>query len=266
MWGAVPSLYKPGRVNYTFYMEYCIITGASRGLGESLARLMIERKTNLICLSRQRNPEIEALAGEYETRITWIEGDLAKPEEVLGCLEELFPPPFKLGKIDRVMLINNAATIEPVGLAGTTDERKLLAAATLNFGSLAALCNRFIGTYRPVDWDKIILNVTSGAADYVIPGLSLYCASKAGMDMLTRSIAREQENAEYPVRVAAVSPGMVDTSMQERIRSANPEHLPVKDHFIEAMEKGKVVSSEEAASGLIDFLLSDFESGTVTHL
>jgi benzil reductase ((S)-benzoin forming) len=247
-------------------MEYCIITGASRGLGEALVRLMIERKTHLICLSRQRNPEIEKLAEKQGVDIKWVECDLSKPEEVLGCLEELFPPPFKLGKIDRVILINNAATIEPVGLAGTADERKLLASATLNFTSLAALCNRFIGTYRPVDWDKIILNITSGAADYVIPGLSLYCASKAGMDMLTRAIAREQEKAEHPVRTAAVSPGMVDTSMQERIRSANPEHLPVKDRFVEAMEKGKVVPAEEAAEGLIDFLESGFESGTVTHL
>ena len=247
-------------------MEYCIITGASRGLGEALARLMIERNTNLICLSRQKNPDIEDLAKAKGTELRWLECDLAKPEDVLGCLEELFPPPFKLGKIDRVILINNAATIEPVGLAGSLDERKLLAAATLNFASLAALCNRFIGTYRPVDWDKIILNITSGAADYVIPGLSLYCASKAGMDMLTRSIAREQERADYPVRVAAVSPGMVDTSMQERIRSANPEHLPVKENFVKAMEKGKVVPPEEAAAGLIGFLESEFESGTVTHL
>ena len=247
-------------------MEYCMLTGASRGLGEALARLMIERKSNLICLSRQRNPEIENLAAKNGTEITWVECDLAKPEDLLGCLDTMFPPPFKLGKIDRVILINNAATIEPVGLAGTVDERKLLAAATLNFASLSALCNRFIGTYRPVDWDKIILNITSGAADYVIPGLSLYCASKAGMDMLTRSIAREQEDAEYPVRIAAVSPGLVDTSMQERIRSANPEHLPVKDQFVRAMEKGKVVPAEEAASGLIEFIFSGFESGTVTPL
>ncbi|MFP4563023.1 MAG: SDR family NAD(P)-dependent oxidoreductase [Spirochaetia bacterium] len=247
-------------------MEYCMLTGASRGLGEALARLMIERKSNLICLSRQRNPEIERLADTKGTEITWIECDLSKPGELLNRLDEIFPPPFKLGKINRIILINNAATIEPVGLAGTVDERKILAAATLNFAASAALCNRFIGTYRPVDWDKIILNITSGAADYVIPGLSLYCASKAGMDMLTRAIAREQERAEQPVRVAAVSPGMVDTSMQERIRSADPEHLPVKDRFVEAMEKGKVIPAEEAASGLIDFIESGFESGTVTHL
>ena len=71
--------------------------------------------------------------------------------------------------------------------------------------------------------------------------------------MFSRTAAAEQSSDEYPAVIAAVSPGMIDTGMQERLRKASEDRLPSKDFYINAYKEGTVVPAEEAAERIIKF-------------
>lgn len=247
-------------------MKVYIITGASKGLGSELAKQLAGEGTHIIGISRSKNIKVERTVVQNGAEVSWREVDLSRTDVLIKEGPDLFPLPFKLGKIEEIGLINNAATVEPIGFAGDFDVKKAAAAVSLNFTAAAVLISFFISTYRGVPLPKKVLNITSGAADYAIPGAGVYSSTKAALDMFTRTVAKEQRREEYPVAVAGISPGMIDTGMQERLRKAAPDRLPGRDYYIQAFDEGKVVSPETVAKKIIDFFLSDFETGTITHV
>jgi NAD(P)-dependent dehydrogenase (short-subunit alcohol dehydrogenase family) len=114
----------------------------------------------------------------------------------------------------------------------------------------------------------VIVNVSSGAATTVAQGWSVYAASKAGLDQLTRTAAIDLKDTA--IRVYALHPGLVDTRMQETLRAATPDRLPPdrRQFFIDQKETGKVQPPEVPARTLL-WLCSpqcDLESGAVINL
>src|SRR5699024_6696796 len=74
-------------------------------------------------------------------------------------------------------------------------------------------------------------NISSGAADRPMYGWSAYCSSKASIDMYTKTLALEQKALGTNHKVFAFSPGIMDTEMQEKIRSSSPQQLANVDTF-----------------------------------
>jgi NAD(P)-dependent dehydrogenase (short-subunit alcohol dehydrogenase family) len=118
-----------------------------------------------------------------------------------------------LGGLD--ILVNNAGVIEPISEVASSDPAVWAHNVQINL----------IGAYnvvRAVLADMLksggsIINVSSGAAYRPLEGWSAYCASKAGLAMLTRSIALETTGR---VRIFGFSPGTIDTDMQVKIRAS----------------------------------------------
>ncbi len=79
--------------------------------------------------------------------------------------------------------------------------------------------------------DAVLINISSGAAWSGYAGWAAYCAGKAGVDRLSETI--QLEEAETGLRCYAVAPGIVDTAMQELIRSCPPERFPMVEKFHE---------------------------------
>ena len=98
------------------------------------------------------------------------------------------------------------------------------------------------------------MNISSGAGRKVYEGWGTYCTTKAGLDHFSRVVAFEQANAEYPVDIVSIAPGIIDTGMQETIRSSNEEVFPLLDQFIDYKEKGLLSSAEGTAEKLIQFM------------
>ncbi len=151
-------------------------------------------------------------------------------------------------------LINNAGTVEPIGLIGTIDEKKLTEALAVNLTAPMILSNAFISALEKFEGQKRIVNISSGAGRNPYEGWGVYCTTKAGLDHFSRVVSLEQEKAEYPVDVISIAPGIIDTGMQKTIRSSNAADFPLHDRFVDYKQQGQLSSAEETARKLISVM------------
>src|SRR5690606_26195986 len=143
------------------------------------------------------------------------------------------------------VLVNNAGLLGPIGAQYAASDIQQVLQVNLAAPMLLARC--FIDTLAEVDARKTVINISSGAATRVIRGWSLYSASKAGLDHFGRCLAAEQVDAAHPVDVVNLSPGVIDTGMQARIRAAGPEQFPDHARFVDLHARHALASPEAVA-------------------
>jgi NAD(P)-dependent dehydrogenase (short-subunit alcohol dehydrogenase family) len=212
-------------MNHDMLNKTVLITGASRGIGESAARVFAEAGANVVLLSRGREA-IASIAGEIGDRALAIPCDVARYWEVAEAVAATVRA---FGSLD--VLVNNAGVIEPVSHMATSDPDAWGQVIDVNLkgvyhGMRAAL---------PVMLEAgggSILTISSGAAHGPVEGWSHYCASKAGAAMLTRMA--DKEYRDKGIRAMGLSPGTVATQMQKEIKASgiNPvSQLDWSDHI-----------------------------------
>lgn len=202
-----------------------MITGASRGIGASTARLFAQAGANVALIARSED-SIAELAGEIGQQAIAIPCDVSRyweVEKAVDATKQTF------GGLD--ILINNAGVIEPISHLASSDPEAWGHAIDINlkgvyYGMRAVL---------PDMIDKgqgTIITISSGAAHHPIEAWSHYCSSKAGAAMLTASA--DKEAGEHGVRIMGLSPGTVATQMQREIKFSgiNPvSQLEWSDHI-----------------------------------
>jgi uncharacterized protein len=192
-----------------------LITGASRGIGEALARRFAASGARVALLARTE-PAIKDLAAELGG--TAHPADLADRDEVRGLVARIEGDG---GPID--VLVNNAG-IEQAGSfdrqsadeVERTFQVNLLTPAELSRQVLPGMLGRGRGH---------IVNVSSLAGTAIFPGLVAYSSTKAGLSQLTAGLRADLRGT--PVRTTLVELGPVATDMLARA----DEHLPTRDAF-----------------------------------
>ncbi|NKI11018.1 SDR family NAD(P)-dependent oxidoreductase, partial [Salmonella enterica subsp. enterica serovar Infantis] len=102
---------------------------------------------------------------------------------------------------------------------------------------------------------------------YLLPSQSPYSTAKAGLDSFTKSIYLEQKEELFPVKVASVYPGVIDTRLQTEIRSTRKEKFPYVELFNQLYKEEKLQTPLETAEKLIQLLLdSDFGKETIVEV
>ena len=102
--------------------------------------------------------------------------------------------------------------------------------------------------------DKRVINISSGAGKILTwMGRLLYNESWRKY-VYTVRVATEEAEKEYPVKIAAFAPGVVDTNMQAQIRETNKEDFTNLDRFITLKEEGKLLSPEYVAKSYSEFI------------
>jgi NAD(P)-dependent dehydrogenase (short-subunit alcohol dehydrogenase family) len=191
--------------------KIALVTGASRGLGEGVARALAADGAAVMLLARngdlaqQVASEIVAGGGEAEALACDV-SDYPSVERAVADTRR------RLGGLD--ILVNNAGVIEPIAEIAASDPAIWARSIQINL----------IGAYYVVravldgmlQGGGTIINVSSGAAYRPLEGWSSYCAGKAGLAMLTRSLVLETTG----VRIFGFSPGTIDTDMQVKIRAS----------------------------------------------
>jgi 3-oxoacyl-[acyl-carrier protein] reductase len=194
--------------------KVAIVTGASRGIGAAAALALGEAGASVVLAARtaaqaEANARQIDAAGGKAVAMTCDVSDYAACQRLVHETTRHFGAPD--------VLVNNAGVIEPIGMVGETDPTEWARSIEINLiGAYYAIRAVLPGMIERGGGD--IINVSSGAALRPQEGWSAYCAGKAGLAMLTRSIDLEHRAAG--IRVFGFQPGTTDTDMQVTIRAS----------------------------------------------
>ncbi len=219
-----------------------IVTGTTRGIGRALARQIISDGDALYTISSADNQVTDAWRN--------IHCDLGEPDNAAAAMERLIPF-VRPEKIRALVLINNAGVLGPIGGIETATEGQIASLIHINVIAPAVLMAVFIRQTAALGIQRRIINISSGAARHPYAGWSMYCSSKAFLEMMTRCVAAEQPMRGDPIAVCAVCPGRVETRMQRSIRDSDPDRFPAQPDFIDAKRRGDVQTPEQVADMLL---------------
>jgi 3-oxoacyl-[acyl-carrier protein] reductase len=195
--------------------KIAIVTGSSRGIGEAIARRFAAEGAKVVLVAR--GEEVNTLAGQLtgEGRaVAALQADLLNEtaaKDIVLFAKRTF------GGLD--ILVNNAGHLiaQPVGMITLPETRRLLDLHVLAALNLTQICTRTMAG-RP---GAAILNISSIAGRRGIKGMTAYSAAKAAIIGMTYALAKEL--AGRGIRVNAIAPGMIQTSMTSAMDPAEVE-------------------------------------------
>ncbi len=186
--------------------KVALVTGGSRGIGRAAALSLARAGADVVVTSTREHGaddtarEVTALKRRALSASCDV-SDPASIDALLGRVQKGF------GRVD--ILVNNAATIIRASFVETLD-RDFDRVLKVNLGGPFYLIRRLAPAMVERGWGRIV-NVSSISGRVGTPKLSAYCASKWGLNGLTKTIAEELDGTG--VSICAVVPGSVDTDM-----------------------------------------------------
>ena len=241
----------PGR--FRLDGKVAVVTGASRGMGLSIAQFIAEAGADLILVSRTIDnlSHCREVCLALGNRVECVGVDIAssKAGPIIADTAQR-----KFGKVD--ILVNNAGISPSVSRAEHTTRSEWENVLNVNLLGGFFVTQAIAGMMLTAGRGSIV-NVTSIGAKTALFGLSAYCATKAALDELTRCLAYEW--TDKGVRVNAVAPGFMQTDMIKELSSSKGRFYeralakPLQHRFGEPQE----------IAGAVLFLVSD-EASYVT--
>jgi benzil reductase ((S)-benzoin forming) len=225
-------------------MHYYIITGTSRGLGKALAEKALQ-EPNTAVLGVCRHATIT------HERYTHQPLDLSDMLAVQNNLHKVFSA---RPDAESITLINNAAVLGEIGYIGEQQNEHFEFVFDVNTIAPAMFMNMFLSAYAGLSVPRTILNISSGAAQRAVDGWGAYSASKAALDALSRTAQKEQDLRSTGVRIRSLSPGILDTTMQEHIRTADEQTFSEATKFVGFHSDGLLAEPKDVASKILEWL------------
>lgn len=229
-------------------MKLAIISGGSKGLGCAIATMLVAEGYQVVEFSRSA-PHAYSIALDFSS-----------PEVMLPVLSAqlaaLAQKPW-----DEILVVSNAASLNPIGPTAKKDPLAVLANINVNFTSAVLFMSAVIAHFQVHACRKVIASISSGAALKAYAGWSLYCSAKAGLESYVRTVAVEQAHESAPFVMLNVDPGVMDTDMQALIRSSDKDDFPAVDYFIHRKASGELRMPEQVAAAIVKILQSDQENG-----
>ncbi|KAK5105588.1 hypothetical protein LTS08_001865 [Lithohypha guttulata] len=214
-----------------------LVTGASRGIGQAIARFLIEAppQHKLVLTARTSQP-LEELKSLAPDRVDYVAGDISDAAVIEKAVNTAVR---KFGGLDGLILNHGTlGHVKSISELSMTDWQEDF---TTNFFSAAYAAKVAIPELRKTKGRIVI--TSSGAAQGAYRGWAVYGASKAAQNHLCLSLRAE----EADITTIAIRPGMVDTDMQRTIREQHVENMDAEDmkKFQGAFDEGKLVKPEQ---------------------
>jgi NAD(P)-dependent dehydrogenase (short-subunit alcohol dehydrogenase family) len=229
---------------FDFTGKHAVVTGASRGIGEAIARQLDAGGARVALVARSAD-RLHAIAAELRNDPLVIPADLSDGgavDTIVAAVAEGF------GTLD--VLVNNAA-VERNQPASKVTAEAIDETLFVNLRQAFLLCSAFAKLLFATRGS--IVNITSTAATGAGGSQGAYAASKGGLNTLTKNLANEW--ASKGVRVNAVAPGLVDTEMWGPTFERLGEDA-VRDTFVKAVPLRRWGTADEIAD-VACFLASD---------
>ncbi len=231
-----------------------VITGASRGIGEAIARACIDQGAKVVLASRKQADLDRVAATLPADRVIAVACHTGKADDV----EALFARAADtFGRIDGA--VNNAATNPYFGPLLDTPDAAIDKTIEVNIKGYLYVARAFVKHARARDMGGALVNVASVAGIRAAPMQGIYGATKAAVISMTQTLAFELGGSK--IRVNAIAPGLVET----KFAAAIVQNPLLRDHVVKRTPLARHAQPTEVA-GAVVYLMSDaasFTTGTV---
>jgi NAD(P)-dependent dehydrogenase (short-subunit alcohol dehydrogenase family) len=207
-----------------------LVTGGNRGIGLATVRTLAEAGAEVHFTARSAANIAAAQRELGDIRATGHHANMTDRIAMATVLEHGFD-----------ILVNNAAVIGPIGRILDVSAEDWSTSIDINLTSAFHATQRAL-RQMVASGGGTIVNISSGAAHRPQEGWSAYCAGKAGLAMLTRSV--HLEYGAQGIRVFGFAPGVVDTDMQGAIRASgiNPVSKLPRESLAPAQEPARAIA------------------------
>ncbi|WP_372872410.1 SDR family NAD(P)-dependent oxidoreductase [Shewanella sp.] len=227
--------------------KHVVVTGVSRGLGLEIASSLLAAGYRVSGCSRERTDAVASL--ETNEDFQWFQCDIGNADEVHTFIQAAC----QWAQAPLWGLINNAGVARE-GILATFPNVDSDALLQINLHGALYLAREALRVMLPQNRGGRIINISSIIGSRGYTGLAAYSASKAGLDGLTRALARE--NGRRGITVNSVAPGYLETEMSSTLSAKQ------RDQIINRTPLGRLGQAEDVTP-LVQFLLSD-EAGFIT--
>ena len=231
---------------------HCLITGATRGLGRTLANAFWQAGASLALTARQSDA-LERLVADLGKRsgqeVITVTEDLANPQaagKIVNSIEGKFP------RLD--VLINNAAIQGPIGPLWENDWKEWLKTIQVDLLSPIALC-RAVSPWMIKRGGGSIINLSGGGATSPRANFSAYATAKTGLVRFSETLAEELR--PYNVRVNCIAPGAMNTAMLNEVVDRGADASGQKEYAQAVKVQQDGGASIQRVAQLCLFLVSD---------
>jgi 3-oxoacyl-[acyl-carrier protein] reductase len=231
---------RPGKLEG----KVALITGASRGIGAQIARRFSEEGASVVLGYRVSQEAVDGVAAFCRDRgvgVSVVQGDLAEAETAARWSD------LAIERHGRVDVLVNAAGVASEELLATLEDEHLERVVATNVLGVTRMCRAIL---KPMLRQRsgVILNVSSVAATRPGRGQSVYAGTKGFLEALTRALAVEV--GRKGIRVNALAPGVVETTMTSRVLASAREDIVARIPLRRIGDVGDI-------SGAAVFLVSD---------
>ncbi|MEO1053170.1 MAG: glucose 1-dehydrogenase [Bacteroidota bacterium] len=226
--------------------KVAIVTGASKGIGESIARALGEQGAKVVVSSRKQEA-VDAVVNDFKSQgieAIGIAAHMGDPEQIEALAKQAIDA---YGGID--IIVNNAAANPVYGPILDTDDDVFDKIMQVNVKGPLALAKRAHASMKSRGGGSVI-NISSIEGISPGQGLGLYSVSKSALISLTKVQAREW--GADNIRVNVICPGLVKTKFSEALTS-NDKVL----QYVMAKQALNMVSEPDDMAGLALFLASE---------
>jgi benzil reductase ((S)-benzoin forming) len=203
------------------YMKYYIITGSSKGLGQSLVKKLMSPGNHIFCISRNKNEKLHENAQKKSALMDYFQFDLSNTDAIPELMQQIFNR-IEKDHTEEVCLINNAGALTPIRSLHETKTDEIKLNITINLIAPLAITAEFLKLTKLMKTAKKIVNISSKASRSPRPQWACYNSSKAGIDNITQTVAIEQSAEEHPIQIISFYPGPMDTAMRKQNQKTKP--------------------------------------------
>jgi 3-oxoacyl-[acyl-carrier protein] reductase len=226
--------------------KVALIVGGSSGLGEATARKFASEGATCAIVASSNIRKANKVAREIKRKSKGYVCDITKPAQVTKLIAQVLKDHKKID-----ILVNSAGIFVPTP-AGDTKTSDINRMIDVNLKGTLNTINAVVPHMKARKSGNII-NMASVAGVRALPLYGVYCASKAGVVMLTKVLATEL--SRDGIHVNSISPGNTETPMNETIRT-DPEWKPILDFMQKLTPSGRTYSSAEEIANTALFLAS----------
>lgn len=216
--------------------KVALVTGGGQGIGKAIVLALAKKGASVVIadIDLESADKVAGEAGKFSKAVA-KKADVSSETDVKQLVRETLE---EFGRID--ILVNNAG----IDLKLPTEEvtvEQWQQVMDINLKSVF-LCAQAVGREMIKNRSGKIINIASVAGHAAVPRMAAYNASKAGVLLLTKTLAVEW--AKYNINVNSISPGVTETSLLSRLRMEDPEAIKARE---ERIPLGRVAQPEDIA-------------------